>query len=139
MIEGRVAQILNERELVINRGRQHGVVIGMQFAVLAVDAVNVVDPETGESLGALDRPKVRVQVTEVQEKFSICETFELVEVAGNIISPADFFRPTRILPATLRARQTLPPLTEEESIVKIGDRVRQWREPRVLERREASG
>ena len=139
MIEGRVARILNERELVINRGSEHGVVLGMPFAVLAKESVDVTDPETGESLGALDRPKVRVQVTEVRERFAICETFELIEVKGNIISPSEFFRPTRSLPATLRVRETLPPLSEEESIVKIGDRVKQWRERRVLRAREASG
>jgi hypothetical protein len=34
LIEGKVARILNSRELVINRGTEAGVKLGMRFAVL---------------------------------------------------------------------------------------------------------
>jgi hypothetical protein len=139
MIDGRVARILNEHELIINRGRQDGVTLGMRFAVLADETLDVTDPDTGQSLGTWDRPKVHVVVTEVQDKFAVCETYEVVERAGQIVSPADFFRPIRVFPGTLRAGQTVRPLPENESLVKIGDRVRQWRERRVLKAREASG
>lgn len=125
MIEGRVAQILNERELIINRGRKDGVTSGMRFAVLAVQPLEVTDPETGEPLGSVDRPKVRVMATHVQERLSICETYETIEVGGSLIEVKDFFSPRRTVPATLRTRELAPPLSPEESIVKVGDRVRQ--------------
>jgi hypothetical protein len=125
MIEGRVARILTERELIITRGRQDGVVVGMQFEVLARETLEVTDPETGESLGALDRSKVRVEATEIYDKFAICETVQLVDTGSGLMSPSDFFRPRRTLPHTLNAKESLPPLSEAESIVKVGDRVRQ--------------
>ena len=35
LIKGHVAEVLNAREVVINRGIQHGVELGMKFAILA--------------------------------------------------------------------------------------------------------
>lgn len=125
MIEGSVAQILNERELIINRGRKDGVTNGMKFAVLASQLLDISDPETGESLGAVDRPKVRVWATHVQERLSICETYETIEVGGSLFEIKDFFSPRRSVPTTFAARDFPPELSPEESIVKVGDRVRQ--------------
>src|SRR5438874_1056816 len=137
MIEGRVAQILNERELIINRGRTDGVTEGMVFEVLAENSLEVTDPETGQSLGLLDRPKVRAQASDVRDRFAVCETFELVEVRGALIDPSEFFAPRR-LPTTLRATEALPPLSPEESIVKVGDRVKELRARRALRSRAAA-
>ena len=44
-IEGKVAAILNERDLVINRGSDSGVQEGMRFGVVEKD-VPIVDPDT---------------------------------------------------------------------------------------------
>ena len=62
MIEGKVARILNARELVINRGTEHGVEIGMRFEVLDPKSEDVADPDTGEVIGSVYRPKVNVEV-----------------------------------------------------------------------------
>jgi hypothetical protein len=139
MIEGRVARILTERELIINRGRNDGVSPGMQFEVLASESLEITDPETGQSLGALDRPKLRVEATDVYPQFTVCETFEAIDDLEDRISPSDFFRPRRRLPATLRIQESIPPLSEEESVVKVGDRVRQTAQRRLSRLRTASG
>lgn len=85
-IVGRVASILNAKELVINVGANQGVSPGMKFAVMAESPVSVTDPETGEVLDMIDREKVRVEAVEVREKISICRTYRTREIsAGRFI------------------------------------------------------
>lgn len=140
MIEGRVARVLNDQELIINRGRKDGVTRGMHFDVLRGESpVKIVDPETGEALGVLDRPKAVIRVSEVHEKFALCEPYEVLEIGGSRVAPADFFAPRRRTPASFKGRDVEIAISEDESIIKVGDRVRQWRERRVLKSGEASG
>jgi len=97
-ITGFVAEILNKRELVINRGSKDGVEVGMVFQVLE-DARNIMDPETRETLGRVQRPKIRVRVAELQERLSVASTYETYRV--NLQSPmpglaaASFLYPAR--------------------------------------------
>ena len=70
-IRAKVARILNSREIAITAGSQQGVSIGMLFDVMDPKGEDVSDPETGEVLGSIDRPKVRVQVIQIQERISV--------------------------------------------------------------------
>ena len=126
--EGRVAQILNAKELVINIGRESGVKDGQIFAVMAESPIEIRDPVTNDLLDRIDREKVRVKAAEVREKITICRTFrQFHSVASQIglVNSAmlEAFRESR--PETLRIEDdsTPPPLTEEESYVKVNDRV----------------
>ena len=128
-ITGRVAQILNESELAINVGAEGGVVHGMKFAILAEAPLEIVDPESKEVLDAIDREKVRVQASEVRPKITICRTYRKTVIpAGpmySLLSGGLDARPPREVSETLRARDSsLPrPLAQDESYVKINDRV----------------
>ena len=128
-LEGRVAQLLNERELVINIGEANGVQAGMQFQVLAESPVEIRDPETDELLGTVDREKVRVQAVDVHPNFSICRTYRVRRIPGSSMYYAmklpTLIAPPETVPETLKAEDSeyLPPLPEEESYVKRGDRV----------------
>lgn len=129
-ITGQVAQILNSRELIVNRGTDHGVEEGMRFAVLAAAPLTVVDPETNETIGAVDQEKVRVEVKEVQARLSICSTYQSRTVGGSLNPMASLetaLGPRRTVYRTLRAADdSLPtPLAPAESYVKIGDRVKE--------------
>jgi hypothetical protein len=125
-LQGKVAKLLNERELAISIGESDGVRIGMKFKVLSDAPVEIPDPETGESLGMVDREKVRVEAIEVQEKFTVCRTYETRHIPG-IGSMSALSLPIfpQDVPKTLKIKddESLPPLSEEESYVKIGDRV----------------
>ena len=79
-IEGKVAAIVNRRELVINRGANAGVQEGMKFRVMD-RLLEITDPESNETLGTLEREKVRVKVSEVHPKFSLAMTYETYEVS----------------------------------------------------------
>lgn len=127
LIEGKVSSILNERELIINKGSNHGVHEGMKFKILADKPIKIYDPDSKEFLGTVDREKVQVQVSEVYQKFSICKTFRKTIVGGNFptFDLSKMLSPRREIPETLKAKDSAlpPPLSEKESYVKKGDRV----------------
>jgi hypothetical protein len=127
LIEGKVASVLNERELAINVGAEQGVTPGMKFKVLANQPTEILDPETGESLGSIDRHKVKVKAVDVQARFSVCRTYKTHHVGDwrSVYLGAAFVGESREVVETLKAEDsTLPsPLSEEESYVKKGDRV----------------
>ena len=78
-IEGKVAKILNSRELAINRGADDGVRQGMKFEVID-DSYKILDPDTKVSLGTFKRVKIRVRAVEVYQRFSIARTYETYQV-----------------------------------------------------------
>ena len=73
-IRGKVARILNAQELAINVGIAHGVHVGMYFDVLDVNGQVIKDPDTNEVLGSIECPKIRIKITQAQEKFSVAVT-----------------------------------------------------------------
>ena len=129
LIIGRVATILNSRELVINKGSISGVKLGMKFKVLAEKPIEIFDPGTGEELGIVDREKIRVQAVDVQERLTVCKTYQTMTIGGGGFLTSALIEsmgsPPRKVPETLKADSASfpPPLSEEESYVKTGDRV----------------
>lgn len=85
-ISGKVSRILNTREIAMNIGTIHGVTVGMSFDVIDAKHQNITDPDTGEVLGYIDRPKARVKVTHAQEKLSVATAFNANGANTDIIS-----------------------------------------------------
>jgi len=139
MIEGKVAQLISERDLAINRGSSEGVSVGMHFQVLSPEPSEVRDPDTDEILGTVDIPKIEVEVISVQPHLAVCRTFKKVTVPGRaptrgIASPynslsASIFgdpgTPDRERFQTLRSDEAfvVNEMEPRESFVKRGDRV----------------
>ena len=130
-IRGKVARILNSRELALNRGTAHGVEVGMVFNILSPNDTDIKDPDTGESLGSVERTKISVKVTAVQEKMSIASTFlkRKVNVGGTGLASSGLGRilePPRWethYEELLTNETMLDELDEEESQVRTGDPV----------------
>lgn len=131
MIRGHVARVLTTRELVINRGALHGVQVGMRFAVLDPKADNIKDPETGEDLGSIFRPKVNVEVTRVEKGMSLVATYRKrrlnvggqgagIGALGRLFEPPVYVDEYETFKASEQAWQELP---EAQSYVKVGDPV----------------
>jgi len=131
LIKGKVARVLNSREIAINAGNTQGVSDGMLFDILDPKGENITDPDTGEILGSVKRPKVRVKVSQVEENFSIAETYKKkrINVGGSGLAMSSL---TRALESpkyvtkheTLKtSEKTWEDLDEEESFVKTGDPV----------------
>jgi hypothetical protein len=70
-VEGKVAKILGNNEIVINRGSRKGVRQGMLFEVYAPEGEEVWDPDTGETLGTVEDVKAKAEVTEVKERLAV--------------------------------------------------------------------
>jgi len=123
-VEGRVAQVLSERRLVINVGSDHGVTMGMRFAVLAKTRTEIRDPESGDVLDMLDREKVRVRAREVRLRITICETYR-TRPALWLSAAAMLGSEQQGPPETLHADASSlpPPLADDEAYVKANDRV----------------
>jgi hypothetical protein len=132
-ISGKVAQILNARELVINRGSNDGVEIGMQFAILNLNGGEIKDPDTGEVLGEIEVPKVLVKITRVAARISVASTFRSYRTAGGMLH-AGIFANMYAEPVTrfetLRTDETTykEELSEEDSYVRIGDPVIEYKD-----------
>jgi len=132
-IEGKVAKILNERELVLNVGLRTGVEIGMKFNILYESGLEILDPDDPEiNLGSLEWPKTQVKIVDVQQSFSVGRTFRTVKIPAkgssigkSIISYADLFHyePSREEMETLRSGSgyAAQEINDEDSVVKIGD------------------
>jgi hypothetical protein len=134
-IRGKVARVLNSRELAITVGKDHGVVPGMYFDVMDPKGEDITDPDTGDVLGSIERPKVRVQVVSTQDKISLASTYKKhqVNVGGRggalaQLGPglSDLFLPPKMITKyeTLKTTEkTWEDLEEKESYVKTGDPV----------------
>lgn len=133
LIRGKVARILNSREVALNVGASHGVRDGMQFDILAPELHDITDPDTQEVIGSVNRPKVRVQVGITEDRFCIAHTFRRKRVniggrgLGIAMDPSILQAPKWVMRAeTLKTSEsTWEDLSERDSIVKTGDPVLQ--------------
>ncbi len=131
-IRGKVAWVLNSREIAINIGVADGVTMGMFFDVeYPYGAIK--DPDTNEVLGSIKRTKVRVQITEVQEKLAVASTYRSTRVnlggAGfdfgpfsRALMPSEWITKYETLKKSDR-KILIEDIDEEDSFVKVGDPV----------------
>lgn len=80
-VQGKVAMILNDREVVINRGKNHGVKMCAKFKV--VETVEVKDPDTEKTIGTIEREKIRFEVAHLEPAMSIARTYETYTYGGH--------------------------------------------------------
>ena len=73
MIKGQVARILSDSEIILNIGAKDGVKLDMKFVIYS-EGDHILDPTTGEDLGAFEIVKGRVTIVHVMEKMSQAET-----------------------------------------------------------------
>jgi hypothetical protein len=124
LLRGKVAKLLNVREVALNIGATHGVKEGMKFHVLNRNAGEIVDPDTNKVLGRLTLPKVELTVNFVAEDFSVAEVVGTRTRVGFGI-PSFFYEQTTFNALTLK-RGDHPGVEEidpKDSIVQVGDPV----------------
>lgn len=114
----KVVQILNSETLIINAGKNNGIMINDIFNILGTK-VNVIDPDTKETLGTIRNTKETVTVTKVFDKMCECSHFtnsSLINIANSFSSMYNSYKkqldvdPSQI---TLTA--------EDEKTIKVGD------------------
>jgi hypothetical protein len=128
-IRGKVARVLNNRQVALNKGSVDGIQIGMVFKILSPKGSEITDPDTGEIIGSVELEKTSVKVTSVQDRVSVASTFRThkVNAGGSELKPVtSLFEPpkweTRVetLKTDENANEELP---EEESYIRTGDPV----------------
>lgn len=125
-IEGKVAEIVSDRELILNRGSDHGVEKGMYFNILDTATDSIKDPDSGEVLGGFKRIKISVVAVEVGPKITLAQTFrsKRVNVGGHGINFGSAFTEPRYVDRmeTLKLDPEAPrPIGPSESAVNVGD------------------
>lgn len=134
-ILGKVASIMNEREVIINKGSDDGVEEGMTFRVTS-EGVPVTDPDTGESLGVFIRDKIGIKISEVHPKFSVARTYETYTVqepsstlslsrggGGRLLQEVTRVRTLKTAGSIPVQDKSYASITDDESIVQVGDPV----------------
>ena len=133
-ITGRVAHIVDNRTVILSVGSENQVQPSMRFKIFSANKTKIIDPETKALLGELDRVKLRVKVIEVQEKYSIAETYEYTTVNKGGSYNSSVLALNRMFqePKLERSYKTFEidkqdrkAIDEKDSIIRVGDRVEQ--------------
>ena len=129
-ITGKIARILNSREVALNIGSENGVKSGMLFEVLSSNGYEIPDPDTGLILGSVSAPKVSLKITRVQEKVCVASTYRTKRVdIRSFSTSADMFKSPKWEKRyeTLKTggvfERDIEQLDEKDSYVSIGDPV----------------
>ena len=77
----RVVQVIDDYELVINKGTVDGIQNGDRFLIFAIGE-EIFDPQTQESLGFLETVRGRTTVVHTQAKMSTLRSITEVEVGS---------------------------------------------------------
>ena len=130
-IEGKIAKIIDDHTIVLNVGTRDGTKEGMIF-VIYDPGDEVIDPDTGESLGKWEMVKGRVVISHVQERISTATpppkptstgsgtlSAMMVEHSRGLYSSEDrdHYESLAIRTSDISGRPTLKPIA-------VGDRVR---------------
>ncbi len=78
----RVASVIDDSRLVLNVGSNEGVKVGQTYLIYGIGQ-NVVDPETGEDLGALELVRGRGKVEHLQPTMCTVRSSMQKKVPGN--------------------------------------------------------
>ena len=127
-IRGVVAKIVSDREVILNRGTESGLIPGQYVIVIDPTTQSVPDPETGEDLGGLKRIKAVLRVVESTAKLSLAKTFRTKRVRvgggfggaglGNMFAETKY--ETRVETLQLDPQAGLP-ISDEESAISLKD------------------
>lgn len=75
VFETKIISIPDKKTILIKGGADQGINIGDEFRIISVGR-EIIDPESGKSLGTYDQVKAKLEVTQVYEKFSELKKIE---------------------------------------------------------------
>lgn len=127
----KIAKILDEYNIVINAGTNHGVAIGDEFQILDVTSNPVEDPDTKEIIGYLNLIKASVIVIDVQEKMCICTSEEsktsmgiLADTLSNMTGHMHPYGKTEKVRLNIDYSDVTGGLSKSNEPIRVGDSVK---------------
>lgn len=77
----RVARVIDDYTVILNKGAADGVQRNDKFLIYGVGE-DIIDPETGENLGALETVRGTVRVQHLQERVCTVRSNQIVKIPG---------------------------------------------------------
>lgn len=112
----RIVKIVDSETIVINGGSDNGINKGDSFEIFEIGQ-EVIDPDTGESLGTLDTTKDTVCAVNVFPQLTICR-----HIIRKSLVPSELIRVTN---KTLNVDATqISGGLSSDIVIKLGDKVR---------------
>ena len=117
----KVVKIISEYKVVVNAGSQDLIQEGAELEIFA-PGKDIIDPDTGENLGALDYVKAKLYVIDVFPKMCICENYEgeRIRTIGNVLSST--FKEK--IPLNVEAKDISGGFEGVSKKIRVGDLVR---------------
>ncbi len=117
----RVIEILDEYSIIINYGRSNGASENDEVRVIA-KGPEVIDPNTGDSLGTLDSIKATLSLVTVYEHFSVCKKIQF-KTTNILMSPLSQFQTTTktAKPLNINKDEMSNKKAPEDKVIKVGD------------------
>lgn len=116
----KIVKIVDAETIVINGGSDNGISIGDIFEIFETGQ-EVIDPDTGESLGTLDNVKETVRAINVFPQLTICR-----HIIKRSLVPSELIRETN---KTLNVDATqISGGLSSDTVIKLGDKVRKTNE-----------
>lgn len=125
LIRGRIAAVVSETSVVINRGGSHGVKEDMKFTIY-IEVGPVEDPDDPENtIQKLRYKKGTIAATSVLEKMSICSIEGTWQDYGDE-DDYDYRGGTTVYPGVAS-----PLISRDDLVIKVGDLVEQMEAPDI--------
>jgi hydroxymethylpyrimidine/phosphomethylpyrimidine kinase len=118
-MEAKVIKIIDTHKIAINKGSIHGITKNDTFMIFK-KGEELFDPDTKESLGYLEIPKLKMKVFNIQEKISLLESNEtVIETDRKIKRTIKKYKDRRseLINSTLCKAYGLGKNDEEETII----------------------
>jgi len=126
-IRGKIAQIIDDTKVVINVGSRDGVILNQKF-VIYEEGDEILDPDTGVSLGKIEVPKGHIIIEHVQDKIAIGVTEQKAEDASERKTLSELMVEASTPVKNNREKLMVDPYSMKPlpsiTPVKVGDRVR---------------
>jgi len=78
----KIIKVIDDFDIVINRGSESGVVLGSKFLIFGTGE-RLIDPDTGEDLGTLELVRGKARVVHVQSKMATLSSDEYEPLQTN--------------------------------------------------------
>jgi hypothetical protein len=123
----KVAHIIDDYTLIINKGSENGINIGQRFLVFIIGE-EIIDPESKESLGYLEIVKGTGKITHLQPKMATLSS-DMQSPPGRSIRKSNNqnsrpFDITKMLGGDMEVEEQLPPKPIAFKSPQVGDLVK---------------